>query len=244
MLLAVAATAAIAAAAIVAAGGIVTATGDGVGPAVRATVAPIPAAVRVVAPPRAARPSRTQRRTQRLVRQARLRYGQEVYGKAAHQQLRLIAHDPQLRAALRSGDLVRLRAYVHREFTAVWYHRHVSRLRLVRGAQVLAQAGVPFAVAGPHTALRGAHGRVLATLEVSIQDEIGYVRYMQRNLGIQSVVRGQGSGHVRSSLPAAARMTLPAHGTVTMSGRRYIVGSFHQKAFGGEPITVWVLRSA
>jgi hypothetical protein len=237
---AIAATAVIAATAIVAAGGIVSAAGHVPGPAVSATVAPIPAAVRITAPPRPAGTSRIDR----LVRAARFRYGQEVYGSAAHQQLSMVARDPRLRAALGSGDRAFLRAYVRSEYKRVWYHQHVSYLRIVRGSQILAETGVPFAVAPSQTALRDAHGRRLGTLQVSIQDEIGFVRYMHRNFPVQIVVRGRGPGHVLSSLPAAGAMTLPRHGTVDIGGRRFAVGSFHATAFGGEPVTIWVLAGA
>ena len=48
----------------------------------------------------------------------------------------------------------------------------------------------------------------LGTLQLSIQDVIGYVKYMHRNYHVDVVVRGRGAGHVRTSLPAAASMSL------------------------------------
>jgi hypothetical protein len=172
---------------------------------------------------------------------ARKRYATEVHGGVAIGTLRRVARDPTLRRTLQSGNLSAARTYVRQTYPAVWYHWHVSRMRIVKGSQVLLDAGVPFVVAPSHMTLRASGGQPLGTLEVSIQDVIGFVRFMHRNYPVDVVVRGQGTAHVRSSLPAAAQATLPSRGTVTLAGRRYLVRSFHQSALGNEPVTVWVL---
>ena len=109
---------------------------------------------------------------------------------------------------------------------------------------MLADAGGAFVVAPSTRTLRGAGGRVLATLQVSIQDVIGYVRYLHRNHPVDVVVRGSRASHVESSLPAARRAKLPDRGTVTLARRRYVVRSFREVALGGEPIRVWILVRA
>jgi hypothetical protein len=172
---------------------------------------------------------------------AKARYVQEVRGGEAHATLHRVARDPALLAALRSGSQTRLRSYVKSQYMPVWYHWHVSRLRIMRGSQVLVDAGVPFCVAASQTALRDARGRPLATLQVSIQDEIGFVRFMHRNYPVDVVVRGQGAAHVRTSLPAAANAHLPDAGTTTVAGVRYQVRSFKQMALANEPVKVWIL---
>jgi hypothetical protein len=208
--------------------------------------APKPAPAPAQAPARrqvAHRAHAPRTRIDRLAIEARKRYNEEVWGSAAHQQLRSIAHDPGLLAALRSGNLTQLRTYVDQKFNGVWYHRHVSRMRLVRGSRVLLDVGVPFVVAPSQATLRDAHGRPLATLQTSIQDVIGFVRYMHRNFPVDVVVRGSGAAHVRTSLPAAANMKLPASGTVTVGGRRLAVRSFTEKAWNGEHLKVWILAN-
>jgi hypothetical protein len=65
---------------------------------------------------------------------------------------------------------------------------------------------------------------------------------MHRNYPVDVVVRGSGSAHVRSSLPAAANVQLPNSGTVTVAGKRYQVGSFQAKALGGETVRAWILQ--
>jgi hypothetical protein len=72
-----------------------------------------------------------------------------------------------------------------------------------------------------------------------MQDVIGYVKLVHRLTGAQIVVRGQG-GHVESSI-AAAPAALPAAGTTTIAGHPYVVRSFSETGFAGEPLTVWIL---
>jgi hypothetical protein len=71
---------------------------------------------------------------------------------------------------------------------------------------------------------------------------IGFVRYMHRNYPVDVVVRGRGTDHVRTSLPAALDVRLPDAGTATVAGTRYQVRSFPQTALGGEPVKAWILQ--
>lgn len=199
-------------------------------PPPRAPVALTPAGAPAAAPPGP---------IDRLAAVARLRYAIESHGATARRKLRRVGSDPVLRSALARGDVAAARAYVRRQFTAVWYGWHVSRLRILRGSQVLIDAGVPFVVAPSQMRLPGGY-----TLQVSVQDEIGFVKFTYRNDHVWAVVRGRGPGHVRTLLPAAAHARLPARGTVTLAGRRYAVRSFPETALGGEPVTVWILAPA
>jgi hypothetical protein len=176
-----------------------------------------------------------------LTQVARRRYITESRGRVAVQTLHRVAGDPVLQRLLRSANVAATRAYVEQQFAAVWYHWHVSRLRVLKGSQAVIDVGMPFVVAPSHMALRGPGGQRLSTLEVSIQDVIGFVRYMHRNYPVDVVVRGQRPGHVRTSLPAAAHVQLPSRGSVTIAGHRYLVRSFQETALGGEPVTAWIL---
>jgi len=187
-------------------------------------------------------PTRAMTSIDRLTAVAQQRYATEVHGGQAHATMRRVASDPALLSALRSGDLTRVRAYVRQEFDRVWYHWHVSRLRIHRGTNMVIDVGVPFVVAPSQMALRDSRGRSLGTLQVSIQDEIGFVRFMHRNHPVDVVVRGRGAAHVRTSLPAALDAGLPDSGTATVSGTRYQVRSFMQTALGREPVKVWILQ--
>jgi hypothetical protein len=78
---------------------------------------------------------------------------------------------------------------------------------------------------------------------VSLQDVTGYVKLINHVTGAYALVRGA-SGHVRTSLPGARRVRLPSAGRVTIAGRTYLTRSFREKAWGNEPLTVWVFQSA
>jgi hypothetical protein len=170
------------------------------------------------------------------------RYTSESSGSAAHAALSRVAHDPGLLAAVRSGIKARIRAYVNSRFRPVWYHWHVSRMRITRGNATVIETGVPFVANGPTTTLRDAHGHAIAQLQVSIQDVIGYVRLNERLDRVETVVRGRGSADVRTSLPAALKVKLPSSGTETIAGHRYEVGSFHETGWRGEPLQIWILK--
>ncbi|MEO8687583.1 MAG: hypothetical protein ABI611_05115 [Solirubrobacteraceae bacterium] len=173
----------------------------------------------------------------RLAATARQRYDEEVRGGAVHTQLNRAASDPALLRALRIGDAAGLKLAATR---LQKQPGHISRLRIRNGSGGLVDVGVPFCVAGSRTMLRAPDGKPLGTLEVSVQDEIGFVRYMHRNYPVDVLVRGAG-GEVRTSLSAARGVKLPVKGPVTIAGRRYDVRSFSRMALDAEPVTVWIL---
>jgi hypothetical protein len=210
-------------------------------PSSPAPAAPAPTRVHASAPAATAKAPVTA--IDSLTAVAQRRYGIETHGGVAFGTLHRVGRDAGLLRVLKTGDLNATRTYVRQQFNAVWYHWHVSRLRIVKGSQVLVDTGVPFVVA-PTAMTLHAGGKTLGRLEVSIQDEIGFVRYMHRNYPVDVVVRGQGTGHVRSSLPAATNAALPSRGSVTLSGRKYNVRSFHETALASEPVTVWILTKA
>ena len=170
---------------------------------------------------------------------AQRQYSFEIHGGAVFAVLHLVGRDQTLLRLLRSGNVSATRSYVQRQFAAVWFHRHVSRVRIVQGSRVM-EVGVPFVVAPVQMTLRGPGGRNLGTLQVSIQDEIGFVRLIHRHHPVDVVVRGQ-RGEVETSLPAAAHVRLPTNGTVTIAGQRYHVSSFREMAWNHEPVTVSIL---
>lgn len=161
---------------------------------------------------------------------ARLRYAIESHGATARRKLHRVGSDPVLLGTLARGDLAGMRGYVRRQFKAVWYGWHVSRMRILRGAKVLVEVGVPFVVAPSQMRLPGGY-----TLQVSIQDEIGFVKFTYRNDHVWAVVRGREPGHVRTLLPSAAHARLPARGSVTLAGRRYAVRSFPRRRGAASP---------
>ncbi len=182
-----------------------------------------------------------QRRVAAATRSARARYGLERYGVAVHVALRQVAADRVLTDALRAGNLAAARTEAVR---LVRGHQHVSAIRVFSGRRVLIDTNVyPFDVAGAQAPLRDRHGFALGTLQVTIQDVVGFIRLVHKYGGSQVVVRGS-LGEAKSSLPAALAARLPASGCATVAGRTYAVRSFAEASFTpGESLTIWILTA-
>ena len=191
----------------------------------------------------AARPG--QLKVDRLLATARAVYAGQVRGAHSLAVLHKVGSDPILLHDLQGGRIAAARAYVAHQFPKVWYHWHVSRLRITQGGRLVSELGVPFVLPPSQMTLRGPSGRPVGTLQISMQDEIGFVRLMHRRYPpVQVVIRGQGASHLRTSMHAAASTKLPASGTVKLGGRRYLVRSFSEPSWDGGPVTIWLLVPA
>jgi hypothetical protein len=176
---------------------------------------------------------------------ARAVYDGQVRGAHSLAVLHRVGSDPVLLRDLQAHQLAAARAYVAHQFPKVWYHWHVSRLRVMQGNQLVSELGVPFVLPPSQMTLRGAGGAPVGTLQVSMQDEIGFVRLIHRHHPfVQVVIRGQGASHLRTSMHAAALVKLPASGSVRLAGRRYLVRSFNEPSWDGGPVTIWILAPA
>jgi hypothetical protein len=177
-------------------------------------------------------------RADTLVGVAQRIYQQEVTGTVGRAAVRRIARDPRLDSALEDGEARALRAEALRQLFEPG--KHVVRLRVLRGDRVLTDVGGRFVVGEEAAELRAPDGRDLGRLEISMQDVLGYRKLVNRLTGADVVIRGS-SGHVETSLPAAAAVSLPADGTVSLQGRTYLAREFSERGFGGEPLRVWLL---
>jgi hypothetical protein len=170
-------------------------------------------------------------------------YG-ETRGPKLLEELERIARDPLLLSALNRDDAGAAQAEADAQLNSTLNHTaHVTRISVLRGSHVLVNATVNadgVFVCTPGVRILRLHGRPLGTLLVSIQDVTGFVKLIHRLVHVQALVRGA-SGRVRTSLPAA-HVSLPASGRVTIASRSYLVRSFDELGWGGEPLTVWVLE--
>jgi hypothetical protein len=149
-------------------------------------------------------------------------YYNETKGAKLFQQLGRIARDGILLDTLSRGDLAGAQAEADAQLRSPVNHlAHVTRISVIRGSRVLVNATVNsdgvYVVAPARRILRS-RGRLLGTLLVSLQDVTGFVKLVHRLTGAEVVVRGA-SGHVRTSLGAAAGVRLPSSGHVTIAGR-------------------------
>lgn len=169
---------------------------------------------------------------------AEARYRMEARGTVIHADLRQIAHDSSLTSALSAGNLRAALSAANRQLV-----RHVVQIRVLHGPQVLLDANpTSFDVAGSTVELRGAGGRSLGTLQITVQDVIGFIKLVHKLNAADVVVRGA-AGQLRTSLPAAATASLPSSGCALVGGRRYVVSSFHETSYTGEPLTISVLTA-
>jgi hypothetical protein len=163
---------------------------------------------------------------------ARRIYHQEAAGAVGHAAVKRLARDRGLIAATRGNRPAALRAAALRQLFNPG--RHVVRLRVLRGGRTLTDVGGRFVVSPARVRVRG------DVIEASMQDVIGFVKLVHRLTGVQVVVRGA-PGHAESSLPGAIGTALPASGNATIAGQPYVVRSFREVGFGGEPLHVWIL---
>jgi hypothetical protein len=171
-------------------------------------------------------------------------YNRETKGSKLRQETARIAADAILLGALARGDVAGARAEAQAQLLSPSNHfDHVTRISVVHGARVLVNATLnsdgTYVVAPARREL-ALQGRRVGTLLVSIQDVTGFVKLVHRRTGAEVVARG-GSGQVRASLTSAASARLPDSGDVRIAGRNYLVRSFGELGWGGEPLTVWVL---
>ena len=180
-------------------------------------------------------------RADALVQVAQNIYNQEVSGSVGRSQVRRILRDRVLDRAIVDRDRKALRAEALRQLFLPG--KHVVRLRVLRGDRVLTDVGGRFVVGGEVGVLRAPDGRELGRVEISMQDVLGYRKLVNRLAGVQIVVRGR-PGHVETSLPAVPSASLPGSGTVTVDGQSYVVREFHERGFGQESLSVWLLVPA
>ena len=180
-------------------------------------------------------------RADALVQVAQNIYNQEVSGSVGRSQVRRILRDRVLDRAIADGNRKALRAEALRQLFMPG--KHVVRLRVMSArppGHVLTDVGGRFVVGDEVGVLRAPDGRELGRVEISMQDVLGYRKLVNRLVGAQIVVRGR-PGHVETSLPAVPTMSLPGSGTVTLDGQSYVVREFHERGFGQESLSVWLL---
>ena len=97
-----------------------------------------------------------------------------------------------------------------------------------------------FVVLSGRPTLRTPGGRSIGSLQITVQDIIGFIK-LERKLDHAGIVVVGSGGRMRTSLPAAAGVALPRAGCVEIAARRFVVSSFRRLSYTGEPLTIWVL---
>jgi hypothetical protein len=167
-------------------------------------------------------------------------YANELSSSEVFNDKRQVEGFSPLLSALQSGN----RATVREAVTSlVFSHTHVVRLRVSRGGEVLADVGGPEILAPVSGSLRRG-GTTLGHYVLSVQDDLGYVKLVNRFIGIPPVLRaGSRTLPVAGSL-APGPTSIPSHGPVSYRGTRYQAFSLNAQAFPRGPLRISLLVPA
>jgi hypothetical protein len=168
---------------------------------------------------------------------ARRIYEEELSGTEVQEDKQQVQESGPLLSAVESGDQTAVEEAVEK---LVYSHTHIVRLRVSRGATLLADVGGPYILAPVSGVLRS-HGRTIGRYELSVQDDLGYVKLETRFIGAPLVLRtGSPQVPVEGQMtPAPAR--IPAHGPVRFRGVAYQAYSFAAAAYPSGPLRISLL---
>ncbi|HEY1277438.1 MAG TPA: diguanylate cyclase [Thermoleophilaceae bacterium] len=162
----------------------------------------------------------------------------ESYNRA-NEAAMVIARDPRLGQALRTGDTAALESRARELLVS----ERARRIVIARGDRPIVDVGEPRAVfAASRNLLNGK--RPAGVLEVSVENAAEYTGLIQRVTEGQAVVQKVGGPVLASSIPGVRAGDLPAdRGEMEVGGRTYDAATFTVKDFLGSHTKVGVLAS-
>jgi hypothetical protein len=164
-------------------------------------------------------------------------YAGELSGAETRSDQRQVEEFTPLLSALAGGERVAVGEAVT---SLVFSHTHVVRLRVTKGANVLADVGGPYILAPVAGTLRF-HGQTVGHYALSVQDDLGYVKLETRFIGAPLVMRVGSHGVPVEGLLAPGPASIPAHGRLTYRNVSYEAYSFNAKSFPDGPLRISLL---
>jgi len=162
----------------------------------------------------------------------------ERLGEGVTRAVATVQGDTALANAVAADDVAAVTSQVR---ALVYNHEHIVRLRVLRDGVVLDDLGGPLVLSPVRGALR-LRGSTVGTFELSVQDDAGYRKLAERLTGARVVIRHRGAT-IMSDI-AAGPGPLPARGTITLGGVRYLVASFADGRFPSGTLRIWLLYAA
>jgi len=159
---------------------------------------------------------------------ARRIYAEELRGAETRLDATRVATYRPLLTALAHSEPGAARAAVHALVYAP--HWHIVRLRVTRGASVLADVGGPHVLAPVRGELR-VGGRTAAGFVMSVQDDLGYVKLVTRFIGAPIDLYQRGTFVMGTLQPAPG---VPAAGERSQGG--YLAATVPAQAFPAGPL--------
>jgi len=159
----------------------------------------------------------------------------ERQGAAVSRAVRTIEADRVLANAVAADDLTAVRSEV---LVLIHNGQHIVRLRVLRNGQLLDDFGGPLVLA-PVSGLLTVNGRVVGTFVMSLQDDVGYQKLLERLVGADTVMAYQGQTIVSDI--AVGSSPLPPQGTVVVGNLSYLTASFTAGHFPSGELSVTML---
>ncbi len=159
----------------------------------------------------------------------------ESTGNAVKQAVSTIERDQVLVNAVATDDIATVRSEV---LVLVFNHEHIVRLRVLRAGHVLDDFGGPLVLSPVSGSLR-LNGQVVGSFVMSVQDDAGYRKLVERLAGADAVIRYHGA--TLMSDIAVGDEALPARGTVAVHGVHYLVASLSDRRFPVGTLRIWLL---
>jgi hypothetical protein len=165
--------------------------------------------------------------------------GEHIYkefsaGRVVEPAVRRLQSSRALIAAVRSGDMVAVRAALR-----PLIHGQLARVRVTVAGRTLAEYGSAEAIAPVTAPLKDAAGATIGTLVASEQGARGYVDTLASFIRAHVLVRA-GSQQLAGTTESAPK-SLPGSGEVSFGARRYTTYSFAGSRFPSGPLRVYVL---
>ncbi|HYM46723.1 MAG TPA: hypothetical protein VES65_11270 [Solirubrobacteraceae bacterium] len=165
-------------------------------------------------------------------------YHEGVAGERTGSALYSIAHSIPLREAVEHDDPAAAQAAAR----ALVATGHMTNLKVMRGAQTLADAGGPNALAPLRGSVLDASGSPVASFLASVWADEGFVAETDGIAEGMTALRQNGRSIAGSfALPSGE---LPAQGALTVKGVRYRYTSFPAAVFPAGRLQVYVLKPA
>src|SRR3989440_9550471 len=164
-------------------------------------------------------------------------YAGELAGSETRSDQRQVEGFTPLLNAVAGGNRAAIREAV---VSLVYSHTHVVRLRVTHGSSVLADVGGPYILAPVGGALR-MHGRTIGHYQLSVQDDVGYVKLATRFIGAPLLMRAGSHPVPVEGLLTPGPASIPAHGPVTYRHTLYEAFSFNARAFPSGPLRISLL---
>jgi hypothetical protein len=165
-------------------------------------------------------------------------YAGELSSSEVQSDKREVEEYAPLLSALESDNQPAVEAAVK---SLVYSGTHIVRLRVTKGSTLLADVGGPYILAPVAGVLRAGDGRAIAGYELSVQDDLGYVKLETRFIGAPLVLRVGARDVPVEGFVTPGPASIPEHGPVHYRQITYQAFSFSAGAYPSGSLRISLL---